>query len=232
MTQSLDLQLASGHVIRFADEKAALFFLTDASAVGSKSYDAWVVSPANDRSAITREDIGVINRTMRARSSVARWHELTSATHLPWLEALSPGWDLVSTSDGEWQADGCEAAIRDAMRALNKRHRRAASTTKLLHMKRPALIPVCDSYVAATMGMSAWDADSTTVLIQAIRRLGRDNLRVVTEVQSRLRSIGFDRTLARILDVLLWFTAPSSDPGPYGLFEQWLVTERAGRLFF
>ena len=82
--------------------------------------------------------------------------------------------------------------------------------TKLLHIKRPRLIPICDSFVAATMEKRAWDAESTASLILAIREAGRSNVEVLKTISSRLESIGFLRPLVRILDVLRWFDAPYS----------------------
>ena len=141
--------------------------------------------------------------------------------------------DLIEMSDSEWVAGSCADRVRHAMTVLNGPYRRAAVVTKLLHIKLPSLIPICDSYVSATMGMRAGDAESTSLLILAIRETGRANLDVLREVASRLQSIGVDRPLVRILDVLLWFEAPSTgSPGPYGLFEDWLVRRRQGQLFF
>jgi hypothetical protein len=229
---ALGIVLPTGRTIQYADEKAALFFVTDVSAVGGRSYDSWVVSAQNDRSRITDGDLTAINTSMRARSPRSNWSAFIQAIRHPWLDALDMDWDLVSMSPDRWDSRGVHQAIHEAITAVNGPHRRAAATTKLLHIKRPALIPVCDSYVAASMGMQAWGPDTTTDLIVAIRALGRTNLPVLKEIRARLKSIGIDRTYARILDVLLWFSAPSSAPGAYGLFEDWLVNWHGGRLFF
>lgn len=227
------IRLPTGRVIRFADEKAALFFITDVSAIGAASYDTWVRSKENLKNAFTAADLRAINTTMRARTAAKHWTAFTKREELPWLAALHQEWDLIETSDEEWRASGCEERLLHALRQLDGPYRRASVMTKLLHMKRPRLVPICDSYVAKSMGRTAWDAESTASLILALRETGRTNIDGLREISSRLASIGFDRSLVRILDVLLWFDAPyGGTPGPYGLFEEWLVEHRSGRLFF
>jgi len=233
VTSTLEIQLPNGRVIRYADEKAALFFITDVSAVGARSYDSWIASPDNRPHAFTAQDLRAINTTMRGRSAAKHWTRFTVGTDLGWLKVIQRDWDLIEMPDDEWGRRGCTDRVRDALTELDGPYRRASVVTKLLHIKRPRLIPICDSFVAATMGKRAWDAESTASLILAIREAGRANIEVLRTVSSRLESIGFSRPLVRILDVLLWFDAPySGPPGPYGLFEEWLVQRHGGRLFF
>lgn len=233
MEPTLEIRLPSGSVIRYPDEKAALFFITDASAAGADSYDAWVASSENLANAFTPGDLTAINRTMRGRSPADAWSAFTTGTDLPWLKEIDPAWDLIGMPETAWNQRGCEDQIRRAMHELNGPYRRAAVVTKILHIKRPRLIPICDSYAAGIMGMPAYDAESTTSLILAVREVGRANLGALREVESRLARIGVVRPLVRILDALLWFDAPpGGTPGPYALFEEWLVREHDGRLFF
>jgi hypothetical protein len=233
MGSTPEVHLPSGTVIRYADEKAALFFITDASAAGANSYDAWVASPDNLPNAFTSGDLTAINTTMRGRSAAKQWSAFTTGADLPWLKEIDPEWDLIAMPDTEWSERGCEGHIRRAMHELTGPYRRAAVVTKLLHIKRPRLIPICDSYVAKIMGKPAYDADSTTSLILAIREVGRANLEALREVASRLAGIGVVRPLVRILDAMLWFDAPpQGPPGAYALFEDWLVRWHGGALFF
>lgn len=233
VAESISLRLPSGRAIQFADEKAALFFITDLSAVGAASYDTWVHSAANVKNAFTAGDLRAVNTTMRARTAAKHWVQFTTGEDLPWLEALGEEWDLIEMPGHDWQRSSCEHRLGLALEQLDGPYRRASVMTKLLHMKRPRLVPICDSYVAKSMGVSAWDARSTLSLILAIRETGRANIQALQEISARLASIGFERSLVRILDVLLWFDAPFEGmPGPYGLFEKWLVEHHGGRLFF
>jgi hypothetical protein len=233
LVKSPVLRLPRGRLVEYTDEKAALFFLTDVSAVGAASYDSWVSSPNNMKNAFTAADLTAINTTMRARTAAKYWEAFTAGDDLPWLVALDQRWDLIEMPSEDWRASFCEDRLREALHQLDGPYRRASVMTKLLHLKRPQLVPICDSYVAKSMGVSAWDAESTLLLILAIRETGLMNLKALREISSRLASIGFERPLVRILDVLLWFDAPyEGTPGPYGLFEKWLVEHHGGRLFF
>lgn len=229
---SLEIVLPRSNVA-FADEKAALFFLTDASSAGADSYDEWVGSPQNPPNRLMAEDLRAVNRTMRGRSATKHWPELALDGDLAWLSAIPTTWSLLEIDDDGWKLERCEQRLTTALSALNGPYRRAAVVTKMLHIKRPAFIPICDSYVATVMGLPAWDAESTVSLVLAIRDVGRRNLGVLRTIDTRLRSIGIERSLVRILDALLWFDAPSQGmPGAYARFEGWLVGHKGGHLFF
>jgi Family of unknown function (DUF6308) len=75
-------------------------------------------------------------------------------------------------------------------------YRTTSITTKLLHLKRPNLIPICDSYVCSMVGKRAGNATGTTSLIMAVREIGCANLDALAEISQRLRSIGINRTLS------------------------------------
>jgi uncharacterized protein DUF6308 len=227
---TLNIRLPTGRVIRYADEKAALFFVTDVAAVGPHSYDAYLSSPSNPPNAFIPADIRAINTTMRARSSAKHWTQFTTGRDLPWLRAIEPTWDLVETSDDDWTRYGCASAIHSALVQLMGPYRQASVVTKLLHIKRPRLVPICDSYVSAAVGKVAVGPEATTSLILAIRNLGRDNMETLEAISSRLGSVGIVRSPVRVLDAVLWSGAFTG--GLYGLFEDWLVKWHGGRLFF
>src|SRR5437588_439662 len=62
------------------------FFRADPSSTGTGSYDDYIASAPPNR--ILEADIHAINRTMGARSPVARWSALTEARDLPWLTLI------------------------------------------------------------------------------------------------------------------------------------------------
>jgi len=93
----------------------------------------------------------------------------------------------------------------------------------VLHIKRPRLIPVCDSYVAATMGIQLADSSdwhSLLELVLHLRTQGQANLASLLTIQTRLSKAGLERTLVRILDALLWMQA--NERGEYVVFADWL----------
>jgi hypothetical protein len=74
-------------VIERADQRAYLFFTTDASSVGANAYD--LRAGQGDPNRITTDDIVAINTTMRARSPHTAWQDLTAnSASQPWLETI------------------------------------------------------------------------------------------------------------------------------------------------
>lgn len=226
----VDIRLPN-RVIDHADERAAFFFISNISSVGTSAYDRWVVNPQNPPDLFVKSDVHVINNTMRARTAFRHWEQFIDSTEpLDWLQKLDPSWDLFTVNDEAWTAAGCETRILAALTAVIAPYRTTSITTKLLHLKRPKLIPICDSYVCSMLGKRAGDAVDTTKLIMTIREVGRSNLDALMEIHRRLASIGIDRTLTRILDSILWSAAPGG--GPEAEFGRWLVQWHGGRLFF
>lgn len=219
------------HVIDHADERAAFFFISNLSSVRSNSYDRWIADPENPADRFIEKDVQVINATMMARTGYRHWEEFTSsAVPLPWLQALDPSWNLFSMDDDAWEAAECEPRIRDALTGIMAQYRTTSISTKILHAKRSHLIPICDSYVCAMVGMSAGNAGKTTKLIMRVRDIGRANLDALTEISERLKGIGIERSLVRILDALLW--SGYLENGPDKEFMRVLTSYRGGRLFF
>jgi hypothetical protein len=133
-------------IVEDASSLAHAFFSRDPSSVGLKAYDKRVGQGNPDR--ITTDDVRAINETMRARSPHTAWEALTSAGPLPWLAALDPTWDLVELPDRDWERFGCAALLEAAFAAAIAPRRRLAVATKMLHLKRPSLIPILDAFVS------------------------------------------------------------------------------------
>jgi Family of unknown function (DUF6308) len=71
--------------------------------------------------------------------------------------------------------------------------------TKVLHPKRPALIPILDSVVQAYL------AEETPIaLIRTYKRDLGHNRSALRSVQQELAACGYDLTEVRILDILIW----------------------------
>lgn len=80
----------------------------------------------------------------------------------------------------------------------------------MLHIKRPMLIPVCDSYVLKLMGIPDVGAESGVALVEHLRTIRKDLLSTLQSLRHRLQEMGCDRTLVRILDSLLWSGYPDT----------------------
>jgi hypothetical protein len=90
-----------------------------------------------------------------------------------------------------------------------------AKTTKALHGKRPALIPILDSVVQAYLadddpGERAPFAERGLELVRAYKRDLDRNRAALRAVRSELARRGYEVAEVRILDVLIWSAAPAS----------------------
>jgi len=205
-------------------EIAELFFRTDPSSaygVSRKGYDAWILAHAQDpdwRDMVIPEDIGIINGSnMHMRSPLTAWQAIATGDRLPWIAALDPGWSTEHLSGGNWfQA---RDRILDAVsRMIRYRQISVAGATKILHMKRPYLVPILDSYVGNVLGspkpsnkpaMPDWSAR----MLDNLHEILVSNRDALTAIQQRLMARGIFRTPVRILDAVLWSAEPTSKFG-------------------
>lgn len=198
-------------VIHGAQWVAETFFRLDRSAIGPKSYDARVQSCPKDRFELA--DLRAINGSMAARAPEKWWGGLLDGARRPWLDAVDPTWDLLELPDVEWNEHHVTDHVRAALEAMIGDHRGLSVATKLLHLKRPALVPILDSLVVDQLGGRGL---AGSVVIEQVRAEGRRNLDALKRIQDELATVdGADgqpirRSLVRILDVLLWATHPAS----------------------
>jgi hypothetical protein len=212
--------VGSPFTIHHAGELAEFFFRANASSVGPNAYDACVLKGL-DPNRITSDDISAVNQTMAARTPYKYWTAFTGATvDEPWLSALDPQWDLYAMPEKDWLRHVVHTHLDVAFKAVIGPYRGPAVTTKVLHIKRPRLIPVCDSYVARTMGVALLDSAGLLKLVMHLHEQGQANLEALLAIQGRLSEVGIERTLVRILDALLWMRG--NDRGEYAVFSEWL----------
>lgn len=198
-------------IIDGAQWVAELFFRLDRSAVGPKSYDARAVSGPKDRFEIA--DLRAVNGSMATRMPDKWWIELLDGVPRSWLTAIDPAWRLLELSDAEWTTGQVSARLGAALAAMVGDHRGLSVATKLLHLKRPELVPILDSLVVDQLGGRGSPA---TQLIEHLRAEGRRNLDGLRAIQEGLAGINgpdgkpIRRSLVRILDTLVWATHPAS----------------------
>ena len=191
---------------------AEAFFSVDPSSIGVGSYDSLAGKTASD--SIEIADIQALNRTMRARTAHDRWAPITGM-HLPWLQAIDPGLDLIEADDRTWDDADAGALVVAALTAVIGPGRGASVGTKMLHLKRPRLFPVLDLLVAQMLGAPISEglpevrAHHAARLIVHLREQGRNNLGALRSVQSRLAGQDVQRSLVRILDAVLWSSHPA-----------------------
>jgi uncharacterized protein DUF6308 len=191
-------------------ELALRFFSEDQSSVGPAAYDVYISSRESPANRIVVQDVVAINRTMRARSSHTHWMPVIARGDLPELVAVDPAWDAFLTPDGEWAQSQVLQRVTSLVDSILGRGLGVSVATKILHIKRPALIPICDSYVLQLMGIPGGTGVSTAALIQHLRESRSELLPTLTDIQSRLQAVGIERTLMRIMDVLVWGSHPDT----------------------
>jgi hypothetical protein len=156
------------------------------------------------------EDVTIINTFMSARSAHSDWTELIARGDLPELAAISASWDLYLTPDEEWESERVLDLLTTLFAAVQAKRIGISRATKVLHIKRPALIPVCDSYVLGLMGIPDAGGKGAVALIEHLRSLRTDLLPTLLDLKQRLRDEGYDRTLVRITDALIWGSYPDT----------------------
>jgi hypothetical protein len=191
-------------------QTALKFFTENSSSIGTRSYDTYVTDGASPPNRVVDSDVSAINVTMGARSPHRDWADLIERGHLSELAALSTNLDLFQTPDTVWTKEGVPLRLAALFKAVIRKGIGIARTTKVLHIKRPALIPVCDSYVLGLMGIPDVGADSGVALVEHLRAVRKDLLPILLDIQSRLRQRECDRTLVRIADSLMWSAYPDT----------------------
>ena len=203
---------------------AVRFFSTDPTSTMSGGYDERAGKGA--RNQITLDDIRAINQTMRARSPHTAWEAMINAeAPLPWLAAIDPNWDLFATDEDSWRRTGAGVLAAAAIDAAVGPYRRMSVATKVLHLKRPRMFPVLDSLVVDQLGGRG---RSPAELLLHLRSQGRSNLAVLQRVQAEVVQEGWQRTLVRIFDALLWSTNPTA--GLAAQFSAWEHVVRPWRV--
>jgi hypothetical protein len=185
-------------IVEDASSLAYAFFSSDPSSVGPKAYDER--AGRGDPNRITTDDVRTINETMRARSRHTAWEALTGAGPLPWLAALDSSWDLIELPDRERERLGCTALLQAVFATAVAPYRNLSVATKVLHLKRPSLIPILDSLVVEQIGGVGRPAID---LLLHLRAEGQRNRFALRQVQASLKQARITRTLVRILDTLL-----------------------------
>jgi len=198
-----------GFSIEGAQWLAETFFRRDPSSVGQRSYDAWIATTQAepDRlNAIEDGDVTAVNRTMAARTSHAKWGKVIEEGDWSALAELDLTWDLFDLDDSAWAANNVAGRLQDTFAAIRRPGLGVAVITKVLHIKRPRLIPVVDSLVVEQVGTRIGKDVSTWVdTIEAVRDVGRRNYTQLQLVNAHLADRGITgRTLVRVLDALLW----------------------------
>ena len=181
------------------------------------SYRSYDLAPVNQDNVLTEADIGVAN-AMIARMSpqvIARIYAEAPAISIA-LTKIPASSSLTAPADAvPW------GALEELMRAMQGIPEvKLARQTKVLHKKRPALIPILDSvlerYLRRVDGLRrTGDAARDAVeLIESFKRELDATLPTLRMLQGELRRREIDLTECRLLDLFLWGYSGTYTP-PY-----------------
>lgn len=204
---------------RDVEHRALAFFSRDISSVdGELSYDDRAMSDPPD--AFDDADVRVLLRGMRLDRGVKPdgplpppfpWLVHQAPVHL--IEAIPRDVDLGEVTDDAWPAvRGQIAAALDGFVATGQKGgRRLSVATKMLHLKRPRLIPICDSITVGLLGTARSGYGTTKVgdiavglnSCDVLRFLLHEHSPALEEVRRFLAEHGYERTPLRVIDSLL-----------------------------
>lgn len=196
-------------------QRVERFFTLDES----RKYDAYIASGVSPLNRIVDDDVTAINTSMRARSPHSDWSRVIRRRELAELAAIDRDADLFGMEQERWQRLHLPERLLALFGAVLGPGIGISRATKVLHIKRPALIPVCDAYVLRLLGIPGEGAEAGVAAVVHLREEGRRIRETLAELQRRLcDELGISRTLVRILDVLIWGSYPDT----------WLAREGGG----
>ncbi len=177
----------------------------------SNVYDGYISSGESPPNRVTDKDVNVINRSMGTRSKRSRWEPIINKGELPELLKLDPTWDLILMDESDWERNQVPVRIEAAVDALVRPYIQIAAATKVLHIKRPALVPVCDADVLGRLGVTESEASRATMAVCVdLRREGRRLLEPLSALQVQVaEELHQQISLVRILEVLIWKSHPN-----------------------
>lgn len=172
----------------------------------ARSYDA--LAGRTRAHAILEDDIDPIYRTMAMRSRRDVWDVLLAQPGPPpWLRALDRSWELMDAPDEIWDRQ-IGPKIDAAFAAMIGPHRQITGVSKVLHLKRPKLVPILDRLVLEQLGgVNA----KPGVLVSHYRAQMTCNRKAIVQITEMLAAKnGIERTPVRIMDAILWTAHPAS----------------------
>jgi hypothetical protein len=207
------LEMLTGAVLVFDDPAplVRLFVGPD----GLDGYDEWARRSPRDR--LVTEDVTVLNTYARARSRHVHWQRLIEDPAPAWLAAIDPRWDAAMTGESTWKRAGIERAVEAAFEAMCGPHLGLSVVSKMLHLKRPGLIPLLDALVVEQLGPGVPSQAAPEVkaayaarVIAHLAAQGRSNRAGIVALRRELADEGIELSAIRLIDILVWSSHPAA----------------------
>jgi len=203
-----DVRLVDFHSILNCEEKVITFCLSDPAKGIERdySYELYDRAPMPQDNELSIHDIWLANNIgagIEPRHFLAIW-----AARPRIGRALGQVPANIALTD-DWAEDDGWARLRDLFEATNLKGVAYARISKILHKKRPRLIPLTDgeAVVKHRFGESE-RSDVAAHMVEIAQRIRQDliaNLQPMQRIQQKLwQQHGIELSLVRIMDILYW----------------------------
>ena len=162
---------------------------------------------------ITKADIESANRLF---AMINQYDKTESRRLLAQSGTLSPLIAEIPTTPIYGYTDEKWSSLRPKLESLLRKMTSiygigVAKATKILHLKRPQLFPVLDSYVvqfltAKTVSSSPRDSSLALKTLDVSREIIRTQLDEFTKLQTNMSDLPISLTIVRLFDILCWST--------------------------
>jgi hypothetical protein len=207
------LEMLSGSVLVFDDPAPLIRLFVGPD--GTDGYDDWARRSPRDH--LVAEDVTVLNTYARARSGHVHWQALLADRAPAWLADIDPRWDAATTSESTWKRAGIEQKVGVAFEAMCGPHRGLSVVSKMLHLKRPRLIPLLDALVVEQLGLGVASRATPNVkagyaarVIAHLAAQARANHVALADIQRELQAEGIALSAIRLIDILVWSSHPAA----------------------
>ena len=210
------LEMLSGSVLVFDDPAPLIRLFVGPD--GIDGYDGWARKTPPDR--LVAQDVTVLNTYARARSGHVRWQALLEDPAPAWLAGIDPDWDAAMTDESEWERAEIAGKVEAAFAAMCGPYRGLSVASKMLHLKRPRLIPLLDALVVEQLGPGVPSSAAPEVKAEYAARViahlaaqARANRVALADLQGVLGKEGIELSAIRLIDILLWSSHPAASLG-------------------
>jgi hypothetical protein len=211
MDQDNNVTIRLGNGVEFHRAEERVREYCSVEVYRDKNYVGGYDDRHNVTDSITREDLEAANN-LYARIGQLDSKRILGNPEIPGLLAALEDIDLGTIGDEEW--DRVRASVRPLIAAfVSISNVKLAKTMKVLHLKRPRLLPILDSYVVRFLTGNNMIENQFSQ--EEILKIGMDSLELSRKdiaanrsafaaLQSRLSDLPTPLTVVRMYDILCW----------------------------
>lgn len=225
-SRSTRIVLSNGVEFLRAEERIREY--CDIEVYRDKNYKGGYDDRHNVTDSITREDLEAANN-LYARLSSLDFRRILGNPEIPRLLPAVRDLELGDVTDEEW--NDIKVAVLPLLSTFVSMHGvKLEKTTKILHLKRPHLFPILDSFVIRFL--TGNDMEKNWFSEEDVLRIGLDSLEAARKdiiknkaafvgLQTRLSGLPTPLTVVRMYDILCWtqekWVNRADTSAPYGV---------------